>query len=193
MPHSVFSVSPHSYLCPGLILYFFCCWSIWLPFNGKLLFMSLISKQYLVLSIYLINKWRCPCELIIFCLKICLWLSVILRITSTSCAWQSKPLQAVLDHVSSLPLNCFQYSVDFYNSLPLYLHFLCLEYIILHPPTPMPCLWPGPFHLVNFHIYCKPTVNVMFLWSLESLFTCLTKYTYMIVLWMPLIHYFLCP
>lgn len=135
---------------------------------------------------WLINE-RCPCELIIFCLKICLWLSVIHRITSTSCAWQSKPLQAVLDHVSSLPLNCFQYSVDFYNSLPLYLHFLCLEYIILHPPSPIPCLWPGPSHLVNFHTYCKPTVNVMFLWSLEILCTCLTKCTCMIVLWMPLI------
>lgn len=129
------------------------------------------------------------CDLII-CLKIILWLSVTHRITSNFYVWQSKPVQAILDSISSmLPSHC-QHPVDFYISLPLHLHFLCLEYIILHPLTPMPCFWPGPLHLVNFHTSYKPTVNVTFLWSLIILFTCFTKCTYMIVLW---IYYLLLP
>lgn len=64
-----------------------------------------------------------------------------------------------------------QPSVDFSNSLPLHVHFLGVDYIALHLPTPMPCVWPGPFHLVNFHTSCKPAINDIFLWSLILLCT----------------------
>lgn len=85
---SVF-VLPCTHLWLGVTLFLYSCWSICFfpPFNWKPLFMSLISAQCLVLNIYLMSKGkRYPCDLIILCWKILLWISFTHRILPNSYA-----------------------------------------------------------------------------------------------------------